>query len=79
MSVKYYYIRANGNDINQHQYNKFAKKYSPNQDKYGNKHVWVIDWVGDVSGMVITEVEADKYNEIINSRSYGKSYIDKQD
>jgi len=73
--IKYYYIRANGNEVTKDEYNNFAREYTANLDKNGNKHVWVIDWVGDVSGMVITEVEANKYNEIINSRSYGKSYL----
>lgn len=62
---KYYYIRANPKDITGNEYNEFARTHTiPN-------HLWIIDWVYDVEGMVIKEITANEFNEINNQQTYG--------
>ena len=63
---KFYYIRANPKDITGDEYNAFARTH-----KITDGHLWIIDWVGDVEGMVIKEVTADEFNELNNSKTYG--------
>jgi hypothetical protein len=58
---KFYYVRANPKDVTGEEYNAFARAHPM-------PIMWIIDWVGDVEGMVIKEVTADEFNILNNNR-----------
>lgn len=62
---KYYYIKANPKDLTNIDYNNLVRSLPL------PLNLFVIDWVHNVTGKKVEEITAERFNQIINSKSYG--------
>lgn len=65
VTKKYYYIKANPKDLTNIDYNNLVRSlHLPH-------NLFIIDWVHNVTGKEVEEITAERFNQIINSKSYG--------